>query len=111
MNINQLRNNLDAKLSEFGYVHPSSSNSGNPDYKVYDDKHDDVYRSQQTTTYATFNANGEDNIQNGLNCPVCNGPRLYACKCVLGDVMCKKHHIWYVKDGKVIVENPHAKKT
>jgi hypothetical protein len=106
MNINQLRNNLDAKLSEFGYVHPSNPNTENPVYKVYDEKHDDVYRSQQTTTYATFNA---EHMNVGINCPVCDGPRMYVCKCPLGDVMCKKHHIWYVEDGKVIVKNPHAK--
>lgn len=43
----------------------------------------------------------------GELCPICSEFPLFDCECEYKDFICKNRHHWYIKDNKVIAEDPH----
>lgn len=99
---------VDRKLAEMGYEHPSENNSTNNPYKVYQEKGDNPYTSFSGGGYATFNS--KSLTDNSLDvCPVCDTKAMYMCDCEMDDRMCKNGHVWYCdKNGKIIQKDPHG---
>lgn len=111
-NIDNARKNLDAKLSEMGYVHPEThTNLGGSAYKSYSETNDKVYVSQSNDPYAVFNADNnsaEKTVQQHDICPICDTKALYKCNCSVAEMMCKGNHMWYFTNtGTLIIGDPH----
>ena len=111
-NIDQQRKDLDAKLAEIGYQHPEQNSQGASLYKIYAEDGTDTYVSQHQDPYATFNTDQPELKQNQVHktdiCPTCEEKASYSCPCPVGEMMCKKGHMWYVqKNGTVVLGDPH----
>lgn len=104
------RNELDAKLNQQGYAHPTEVNGYHPQtstYMSYSDGGD--YKPQTYDPYSVFNADEKEphmSIKN-IICPVCSEKALYSCNCALEDMLCGKGHTWYFVKGQVVIANPH----
>lgn len=106
MNDEQLRKNINEKLSKMGYEHPSvADNSRNPQYMGYNTD----YFSQSYEPYSKVNETIQTETSVTVDrCPMCEGKALYACDCDFRDMMCDSGHIWYVlKNGTIGLGDPH----
>ena len=98
------RSEVDQKLTDMGYVHPTNDNRDTNPYKQYSEQGENVYISNGSGN--PYGVLGKDDV-----CPECYNKALYKCPCPIGEFMCSLNHMWYVKNGKVISEDPHKKKS
>lgn len=119
MNLDELA----TKLAEKGYEHPAEVNVYQPHNSTYMAYSGEDYKSHTYDPYATFNTEEKDSNSSYetksasvgvpdapkpiMNCPVCSKRALFSCGCVLKDMLCENHHYWFVKNGTVIIANPH----
>lgn len=113
MNPEEARKNLDAKLSQIGYVHPTESDiSRQPQYMAYSvtdelKKNGDYVSQKAFDPYATFDTENSSKEQPNI-CPMCEQKAMYSCSCSLQDMMCSKGHVWFVlKNGTIKIGDPH----
>lgn len=45
----------------------------------------------------------EQEMKNGIRCPICTRSAVRICNCDQRDSMCSKGHKWYMKNNKVVV--------
>lgn len=119
MNPEEARKNLDAKLSQMGYVHPAeAASSRQPQYMSYSvteeqkkkEQYGDYISQKPFDPYATFDTENppKNETQKTDICPMCDKKAMYSCSCSLQDMMCAKGHIWFVlKNGTIKIGDPH----
>lgn len=101
------RSDLDKKLAEMGYEHPSDPVQNLSAYQTYNGY---GYVTQKQTVYKTFNTENKigESVQRNDICPTCDKKAVSICNCEFSDMMCPDEHIWRItKEGKVIMGDPH----
>jgi len=106
-----------SNLNISGYEHPdkiSSSSLKDRYYKTYNSElthiqtqatPDNVYNTNKhNQKYASLSLKIDKDID---NCPTCGEKAAYECDCTDYCKECKKGHIWYKKEGKTILGDPH----
>jgi hypothetical protein len=106
--IDQARKMLESKLSKYSHPEKVNAQSGNRStYQAYSEQATDVYVSQNTDVYATFDDKLTPDVGNTETCPICEERAVYRCNCNLAETMCSKGHIWRYVKGKCIQGDPH----
>lgn len=116
MNCNDAKKNADEKLAKMGYEHPSTAKyCSTPQYMSYSvtdeqkkrEKPGEYVSQTNYDPYATFDSNGENTARKIDICPKCEQKAMCECSCELQDMMCASGHIWYTKNNKVVLGDPH----
>lgn len=117
-----------------GYVHPDGNQGRRDPYKTFNptSSSDDPYASvsaPRPSPYGSINladaSLGADQSKTRVEtpiiavpkdvnptakpvCPVCGLIPAMRCECPLQDFVCKKGHVWYIKDSLLIIQDPHG---